>query len=171
MQNLNIKRKGNRLDLVIWHRPVHKYAIYKMTVEKKMQIMLTTHHNLGPSLYSRLTLQWNIVVLQRLFRHYPSCECLRIFSIKKRQEHIIIDLPNYEKSFVTLAFYGSLFVPHKRKILCRYNEIYLVIMTYYVVITTSVVCRYNEILCRYNDILSRYNDILSRYNNIRRMLL
>ena len=67
--------------------------------------------------------------------------------------------------------YGSLFVPHKRKILCRYNNIY-------VVITTSDGCRYNEILSRYNDFLSRYNDKLSRYNdklsrynNIRRMSL
>ena len=54
--------------------------------------------------------------------------------------------------------YGSLFVPHKRKILCRYNDIY-------VVITTCDGCRYNEILSRYNDFLSRYNDILSRYND------
>ena len=59
----------------------------------------------------------------------------------------------------------------KEKILCRYNDIYVVITTYYVVITTNDGCRYNEILCRYNDILSRYNDILSRYNNIRRMSL
>ena len=55
--------------------------------------------------------------------------------------------------------YGSLFVPHKRKKLCRYNDIY-------VVLTTSDGCRYNEILSRYNDILSRYNDILSRYNDL-----
>ena len=41
--------------------------------------------------------------------------------------------------------YGSLFVPHKRIILCRYNDIY-------VVITTSDGCRYNEILSRYNDL-------------------
>ena len=67
-------------------------------------------------------------------------------------------------SFFNICFYGSLFVPHKRKILCRYNDIYVVITNYYVVITTSVVCRYNEILCRNND-------ILSRYNNIRQMLL
>ena len=59
----------------------------------------------------------------------------------------------------------------KEKILCRYNDIYVVITTYYVVITTYDGCRYNEILCRYNDILSRYNNILSRYNDIRRMLL
>ena len=45
-----------------------------------------------------------------------------------------------------------IFLPHKRKILCRYNDIY-------VVITISVGCRYNEILSRYNDILSRYNDL------------
>ena len=61
----------------------------------------------------------------------------------------------------------------KEKILCRYNDIYIVITTYYAVITTYDGCRYNEILCRYmyNDILSRYNNILSRYNDIRRMLL
>ena len=41
---------------------------------------------------------------------------------------------------------------HIRKILCLYNDIY-------VVITTSDGCRYNEILSRYNDILSRYNDL------------
>ena len=60
--------------------------------------------------------------------------------------------------------YGSLFVPHKRKILCRYNDIY-------VVITTSDVCRYNEISSRYNDFLSRYNNILSRYNDLQWMSL
>ena len=49
----------------------------------------------------------------------------------------------------------------KKKQLCRYNDIYVVITTYYVVITTYDRCRYNEI--------SRYNNILSRYNNIRRM--
>ena len=59
----------------------------------------------------------------------------------------------------------------KEKILCRYNDIYVVITTYYVVITTYDGCRYNEISCRYNDISSRYNNILSRYNEIRRMLL
>ena len=31
--------------------------------------------------------------------------------------------------------YGSPFVPHKRKILCRYNNIYIVITIYFVVIT------------------------------------
>ena len=80
-------------------------------------------------------------------------------------------IPQIQDGTDVSVWYGSLFVPHKRKILCRYNDIYVVITTYYVVITTSVVCRYNEIICRYNDILSRYNDILSRYNNIRRMLL
>ena len=63
-----------------------------------------------------------------------------------------------------LDIYGSLFVPHKRKILCRYNDIY-------VVITTSDGCRYNEILSRYHDFLSRYNDILSRYNDWQLMSL
>ena len=58
----------------------------------------------------------------------------------------------------------TLFVPHKRKKIFRYNDIYVVITTYYVVITT-----YDG--CRYNDILYRYNDILSRYNNIPRMSL
>ena len=53
---------------------------------------------------------------------------------------------------------------------CRYNDIYVIIMTYYVVITTYDGFRYNEILCRYNDILSRYNKLF-RYNNIQRMSL
>ena len=53
--------------------------------------------------------------------------------------------------------YGSLFVPHKRKILCRYNDLYVVLTTYYVVITTYDGCRYNEILCRYNDIIGFRN--------------
>ena len=70
---------------------------------------------------------------------------LNIFSYVVLNEicnHFVSDLRNY----------GSLFVPHKRKILCRYNDLY-------VVITTSVGSRYNDILSRYNDILSRYNDL------------
>ena len=43
----------------------------------------------------------------------------------------------------------------EKKILCRYNDIY-------VVITTFDGCRYNEILSRYYDFLSRY----TRYNNL-----
>ena len=61
MQNLNIKRKGNRPDLAIWHRQVYKYTIYKMAVEKKRQIIWSSLNNWGPSLYSRLKLQWNSI--------------------------------------------------------------------------------------------------------------
>ena len=100
------------------------------------------------------------------------------YSLYCYKDKIEVFTENYFKLSQDLILYGSLFVPHKRKILCRYNDIYVVITTYYVSITTyyvviktSVVCRYNEILFRYNDILSRYNNILSRYNNIRHMLL
>ena len=105
------------------------------------------------------------VIFREINIHFSS------FCRKFKYVDILFSLNKWTSQKRFRTYYGSLLVLHKEKILCRYNDIYVVIETYYVVITTYDGCRYNEILSRYNDILSRYNNITSRYNDIRRVLL
>ena len=62
------------------------------------------------------------------------------------------NLVNLSITFTKLRITEAYSCHIKEKILCRYNDIYVVIMT-------SDGCRQNEILSRYNDLLSRYNDL------------
>ena len=83
-------------------------------------------------------------------------------------------ISSYQTRPISVGFasakYRHLFVPHKRKALCRYNDIiimmdviktkyhlvirssYIFIKTFYLVITIYSGCRYNNILSRYKHI-------------------